>query len=371
MTNTSHTIDTDIRHLALESLYERYHPAWVEKFGWHLPAEFRGLQQEYQALKTFCVVIDKSYYGQITITGSTAQDFLHRMTSAPVNNLQPDQGMETVVTTAEGRFIDWVTVYLTGENELFMLTGPTSEDRIIDHLNEYIFFKDEVYFEKTGQQQSMLQVSGPAAGDLVREAFELDLDPGKHYQIHTCSLEKGSLTGIPYDDITGRDIMLLFPNEIGESVWEMLEAAGQFWEPMGCDAYDLARIETGIPACPNEINERHIPPEAHIHRSVDLDTCFAGQEVIARTINYDKVKQHLFHIEIQAEPAQSLTAPLPIRKADRRIGEVTSLRWSPMHNRYLGLGYIRTRHMDENLPVIIQSEDSTFEGLATRKTSQR
>ncbi len=366
-----HAIDTDIQHLALEPLYDQYNPTWVEKFGWRLPAEFGGLQQEYQALHTSCVMIDKSYYGRIAITGNTAQDFLHRMTSAPVNNLQPDQGMETVVTTAEGRFIDWVTLYLTGENELFMLTGPSSEDRILNHLGEYIFFKDEVCFEKTGHQWSMLQLSGPGAKDLVNEAFRLTVDSGEYYLLNTRSLGDTYITGIRIDDITGQDILLVFPNEIGARVWKTLGAAAQSWEPMGYNAYELARMEAGIPSCPNEINERHIPPEAHIHRSVDLDTCFAGQEVIARTINYDKVKQHLYHIEINARADQLLTLPLVIRKDDRKIGEVTSLSWSPMHNRYLGLGYIRSRYMQENLPVNIQTGDGTLHGMATTKTRQR
>jgi|GEM_PF-2027709 len=364
-------IETDTRHLILQAEYESLGASWVERSGWLLPTDFGDVHGELQAVRKGCGVIDKSYFGRIRVTGETARDFLHRMTSAPINDLTEGRGMETIVTTAEGRFVDWVTVYRTGDQELYLITGPGAAQPVIEHLQAYIFFKDHVEFEPVGEDGAFLQFSGPECKSVLREAFGVELDPAEPYRLQTVGDPGDGITITCMPGLTSPDGGLFFPHRAGETVWDRLQSVSQDWQPVGFQAYQIARISAGIPQYPAEINDRHIAPEAHLISPVDLDSCFAGQEVIARTINYDKIKQHLCQFEIAGASGDLLTTPADVYRGEQRIGELTSVIWSPEQESHRGLGYIRTRYLEENLSVEIMQEDRQLSGIMLRKTDPR
>lgn len=365
------TIASDIRHLILQAEYESFGAHWGEHSGWLLPNDFGDVQAEMQALHESCGIIDKSYFGRIRVSGETAQDFLHRMTSAPLNDLTEWRGLETIVTTPEGRFVDWVTVYRTGDQELIMVTGPGAAQPVIDHLQGFLFFKDHVEFEPVGEDWAFLQFSGPDSNSILREAFEVDPDPAEPYRLHSVGDPGDDITATFMRGLTPHDGGLFFPHRAGQTVWDRLQSVGTGWQPIGYRAYHIARIAAGIPQYPAEINDQHIAPEAHLESPVDLDSCFAGQEVIARTINYDKIKQHLCHLEIDGNSGEPLVTPGDVYHENQRIGEVTSAAWSPEEDVWLGLGYIRTRHLEENLPVSVHQEDRQLAGKILRATNSR
>jgi folate-binding protein YgfZ len=59
-------------------------------------------------------------------------------------------------------------------------------------------------------------------------------------------------------------------------------------------------VRQGIPAFPNEINERHNPWEAGLDAAISLTKgCYIGQEVIARLNTYDKVQRKLAALRLE------------------------------------------------------------------------
>lgn len=326
---------------------------------------------EFDAAQNKCIIIDKSYYGRINVSGGTAQDFLHRMTSAPVNDLENLQGMETVITTAEGRFVDWVTVYKPHDDHLTLVTGPDSAEHIIEHLEGYIFFKEDVEFDNTGDSWSLLQVSGPEAEDLISKGCSEDIADAELYAMHPAEIVGEKIYIAKVNDITGNDYHIFCPQEIAEQVWEKLASAGISWQPMGVKAYEYARIVSGIPQYPNEITDEYTLVEAHLETPLDLNSCFAGQEVIARTINYDKIKQHLCHIEIAGDPPDDNAPPFDITNGERPVGTITSLARNLSGNGYAALGYVKTRYLEFPMDMIIEAAGQNITGKITGKTQPR
>ncbi|MCS7048272.1 MAG: hypothetical protein NZ483_03115 [Verrucomicrobiae bacterium] len=99
-------------------------------------------------------------------------------------------------------------------------------------------------------------------------------------------------------------------------------------EPLSAEEFERMRIEAGVPLWGVDLTENVIPIEAGLERwAISYEKgCYIGQETIARIRTYGHVNRHL---------CQLAGAQPPARDA------VTSLVWSPSHNRYLALAYLR------------------------------
>ena len=89
----------------------------------------------------------------------------------------------------------------------------------------------------------------------------------------------------------------------------------------------------------------------HLHEATaDALDLMKGQEVIARTLNYDKVKQHLCHFLIKEKC--DISSPVDLKQDGRTVGSLTSAVIDPMQEQIVGLGYVKTKYL---------KEDGTFE----------
>ncbi|MCF7804497.1 MAG: hypothetical protein K9N46_09665 [Candidatus Marinimicrobia bacterium] len=363
---------TTINQLAFKKQHSAHGAEWTEVNDWRLPAHYGDIQSELDALENSCGVIDKSHYGRINVSGGTAQDFLHRMTSAPINDLENHQGMETVVTTAEGRFVDWVTVYKPHDDHLTMVTSPGAPEHIIEHFSGYIFFKEDVNFDETSDSWILLQLSGPQAPSLVNDVFSIDVRDSSLYAMHQAEVAGETIYIASVNDISGNDVHVFCPGDVSGDLWDLLEESNTDWQPVGYDAYDIARIRAGIPKYPNEITDEYTLVEAHLETPLDMSTCFTGQEVIARTLNYDKVKQQLCHLEFIGEISMDMSLPLDISNGDRPVGTLTSYAKLPQRAGAVGLGYVKSRYLEDfPMDVQIRMDETHVAGKVTAQTDAR
>lgn len=361
--------EVETTELGLRSVHESLGANWMTFQGIEIPADYGKPETEYEAFEKTCGVMDRSNLGRIRISGSTAQDFLHRMTSAPVNNLQVGQGMESIVTTSEGRFVDWVTIYLPSDDHLVMVTGAGAAKQVIDFFEGYIFFKEDVEFQDTSEEFTQLQLSGPNALALSA-SLGIDLSKANLYDMLSTDFGDSKLWVSRVNDVTGRDVHLFCLADRSELLWEKLQEAEVEWKPVGFSAYSLRRIEAGLPVYPNEIIDQYMMLEAHLMRAVDLESgCFNGQEVVARTYNYDKIKQHLCRLEIDA--AAELSPPVTVYSEDKRIGILTSAAPKLSGDSTVGLGYIRTKYVEPKTEITIKDDDKFYNGTLLGKTEER
>ncbi len=360
------------QHLPLESWHEAQGGSWMLHNGWRLPGDYGAPAEELTLLEERCGMVDRSNCGVLRISGETARDFLHRMTSAPVGELESGHGMETVVTTSEGRFVDWVTLYHTGDDYLTMVTSPGAGTAVIEHLQGYIFFKDDVQFEQAGSEWILLQFSGPesaqALEDVLGHGVVVPANPYKLVPVDT-GTGRAFLTRIT--GIGESDFQLRWPAGASNQLETLLNSARNGWRPAGHRAYNFARIAAGVPEYPGEIAERYMLTEAHLETPLDLTSCFAGQEVIARTLNFDKIKQHLCHLEFSGEAGTAPELPVRLYSGEDRIGWLTSLAESPRDSTSLGLGYVRTQYVEKERAVEVRENDWTLAGELTGKTAGR
>lgn len=360
---------TELRPLHLYEQHDREGANWMEFQEWRIPSDFGDMSAELNAMNTYCGLIDKSYVGVLRITGDTAQDFLHRMTSNPVNNLQVGEGMETVIPTAEGRFVDWITVYRMKENELLVVTSPSAENHIIEFLQGYIFFKDDVHFEKVNNDWALFQVTGPDASQVVQTSFPGDLKLERLYSLTECELNETPVFISRIHGLTENDIQLFCPASIAQTVYEKLLNVDKNVSQVGFHAYEIQRITSGLPRYGNEITDEYMLTEAHLETALSLDSgCFTGQEVIARTLNYDKVKQHLCHFLIKEKC--DISVPADLKQEKRTTGTLTSAVFDPRQGHTVGLGYVKSKYLEKDSTFGIADKDGV-RALLIKKTEPR
>ena len=133
---------------------------------------------------------------------------------------------------------------------------------------------------------------------------------------------------------------------------------------VGDTAFQITRVESGMPDWGTELTEEYNPHEARLLKAVSFTKgCYTGQEVIARLDTYDKVQKYLMIIEMQ--DVVNAATPFDVFLDDEKIGILTSYAFDPLENRSVGLGYIKKMYAtdDYNLQVEVNIGDHRIESI--------
>ena len=297
--------------------------------------------------------------GRVIGRGKDVIDLLHRMSTNDLKPIEhkPFAGAQTVLTNEKGRIVDLITVLNRG-NDALLLTSKDHEETIIKWLDKFTIM-DDARFERASEQLSQFLLIGRGAYGFVSEL--IGIDPS--------SLARFSAVEVEY---FGAKLLVQKSVRIAESGWTFIvdvekanEIFRQLQEEISLlggvvldeETYEALRIETGIPASPNELNEKHNPLEAALVTAVSFTKgCYIGQEVIARLDSYDKVQRHLLGVRLNAMPRAALPIPITLREGEV-VGELTSCQFSPGLDCVIGLAYIKTSYSNPGAQFYVNDGD--------------
>jgi folate-binding protein YgfZ len=112
---------------------------------------------------------------------------------------------------------------------------------------------------------------------------------------------------------------------------------------VGWSAFEIARIEAGIPRFGVDMDETNLPQECGIEaRAVSYTKgCYIGQEVINRIHSIGHVNRELCSLRL-ADDLKTLPVKCDkLFKDDKEVGHITSAVHSPTLNDNIALGYVR------------------------------
>ncbi|HEY4689833.1 MAG TPA: glycine cleavage system protein T [Anaerolineae bacterium] len=297
-----------------------------------MPDVYTTLKAEYAAAHTGAVVYDSSPLGRLRLTGQSRIDFLHRMSTNDMNALKPGQGAATILTTPIARIVDRVIVYVR-ENDALMLTSRGAQATVSGWLRKYIFFNDDVQVHAASSEYGMVSVYGSKAGDVVTRASGQDVSDLKLH--HWRNGADGVLIARA-DPIAGNGFHLLAP---------MLATVSQLWQaamdcgatPIGEQALEVLRIESGLPRYGRELSEMYLPQEVGLWADVSFSKgCYIGQEIIARMESRGRLAKQLVGLRA-VEPFE---ADLAVHLGEGSIGVVSSVAARPGGD-WIGLGFVK------------------------------
>ena len=298
----------------------------------------------------------------IELKGTDSLDFLHRISTNSMRDINKEEVKKTIFTSEKGRIIG-VTTVLNFESYILLVTGIQSKQKVMSWINKYII-GDDVQLSDAGHRFNLFQIVGPQSESFLSLFIGDALNNVTDNSFKVVSAEGVLFFLVRIKDENGQQkFWILAEQENGKKlIKNMVDNKGPFdFNLVGEDAYNAFKIENGIPSDPNELNDLYNPHEAKLINLVDFKKgCYIGQEVIARLDTYDKVQKHLvglcFPESIETNEKFSL-----LDDQKNEVGVITSIAFSPKFKKNIALGYIKKSLAVQGTKVTAQNKTKIME----------
>jgi folate-binding protein YgfZ len=350
------------RKLHLHNFHSSCGATFVERTGWQVPEHYGDVQAELTFIRDSVALLDRSYLGKVSLNGENTIDFINRISTNDMTKLFMSTVCDTVFVTPKGRIIDYCRVIKQGR-EYIIISSYVDCTHLMEWLNRFLILED-IELADVSNNYVWLTLMGPKTrhflsalnGEKVTKDDELMwIDKfGEQFPAF--------LNNHLYVPAYNICLPVDKSREIAQWLNERLK---DFQGGMiGDTAFQITRVESGMPDWGTELNENYNPHEARLLNAVSFTKgCYTGQEVIARLDTYDKVQKYLMIIEIQEGIDQS--PPLDIFLDEEKIGVLTSYVFDPLTDKSVGLGYIKKMyaHEDYNLQVEVDIGERKIQSI--------
>eukprot|EP00192_Tetraselmis_astigmatica_P005817 CAMPEP_0117671772 /NCGR_PEP_ID=MMETSP0804-20121206/13530_1 /TAXON_ID=1074897 /ORGANISM="Tetraselmis astigmatica, Strain CCMP880" /LENGTH=452 /DNA_ID=CAMNT_0005480291 /DNA_START=414 /DNA_END=1773 /DNA_ORIENTATION=+ len=328
----------DLEPPALEGEPRYYQEAAGGQFENGVAVTFGNDAEALAAFEKTAVIVDRSHWGRIRVSGDDRMSFMHNQSTADFMNLKPGQGTDTVLVTPQARTID-IASAVVQEKGVLLIVSPGQAETLLQRLNKYIFPMDRVEIQDVSSKCGMLTIMGPGCHELLEEIKAegiIGKPEGSHMLVRfgdaPVILIAGS--GLRNNGYT----MIVDESQTG-ALWRQLTMLGAV--PMGSNMWEQVRILQGRPAPAAELTDQFNPLEAGLYHAVSLAKgCYIGQETLAKVHNLDAVKQQLWGLEMatRCAPGDIVT------DADgNKLGTVTSVTTRVDNGTTVALAYLRCK----------------------------
>ncbi|HVF46451.1 MAG TPA: glycine cleavage T C-terminal barrel domain-containing protein [Pyrinomonadaceae bacterium] len=272
--------------------------------------------------------------GLIEVWGKEAVQFLDGLISNNVKALEAGGQMLAAFPNAQGRLVAVVRVQRRGDRFLFETEDATRE-KVFQNLFRFTFAGDFLvedlsdrfqYFEIFGETQP-----GPSA-----DALSFDSAPGRAIFVPVSAADE-------------------FRTELADAgSAEITEAA-----------YEVLRIENGIPLYGVDMDETTIAPELGLDGLISYNKgCYIGQEIIARIHFRGHVAKRLTGLVAKDSIEVGLLSPgLELTSNGKKAGKITSSAYSPALDKLIALAYVRYEFLADGTPLNAGANEVTVKDL--------
>jgi folate-binding protein YgfZ len=333
--------------LSLHEFHQGLHARFAEQAGMEVVAHYADSPGEYAALCESAGVLDLSFRGRLCLTGTQRQEFLHGQVTNNVKALKVGKGCYAALVTAKGRMQSDLNIACLSD-ELLLDFEPGLSQTVAQRLEKYVIVED-VQVVDAAPHYGLLSVQGPKAVEvvtavgLVGGGSALPASPYDFVTVTDEMLGQIYVMNLPRLGSLGFDLYVPTPALAAVADKLIGSAKGLGGRACGWDAFEIARVEAGIPRFGADMDEHTIPAEAGLDaRAVSYSKgCYIGQEVIARIRTYGQVAKALRGLNL----GSGLKA-LPHRgdklfKDGQEVGFITSAVVSPRLKTAIALGYVR------------------------------
>jgi len=325
----------------------------VERDNWFLAARFGDPLEEYRAVQTGVGVFDLCGRNFLRFTGADRVSFLNGMVPNDIKALSPSQGLYAAFLDIHGKILADARVFCT-EQALLVDLPELCKEQILQHLERHLV-ADEVEIQDLSADWTMISLQGPAAANLAREAVSISALPDSELAhatgaIGSCNIFLIRVMHAPQD---GYDLVLPCSEAI-EAVRRLQEIGKKFglcW--VGANAYEMLRIEAGIPRYGVDMNADNLLLETGLEHAVSYTKgCYLGQEIIERIHSRGHVNKQLAGLILGGRvPVERGSA---ILYAGREVGKITSSVFSPYKDSAIALGYVQREACNPGESVVVR-----------------
>ena len=317
---------------------------------------------EYHALRDNVGVLDLSARSRLCLVGADRVRFLHGQVTNDIKKLRVGEGCYAAIVTAKGRMESDANIFVL-QDEVLLDFEPGLAEKISRRLEKFIV-ADDVQIVDVAPHYGLLSAQGPKAEEVIgklglgerpREPFAIvKVGDAAFGEIYLASHERlgekrkagkresGNKAEPPYVGCYGYDIFV--PTNGFAAFKEKLIAAAKSVGGRECgeQAFEIVRVENGVPRFGVDMDETNLPLEAGIE-SIAISYnkgCYIGQEVINRIHSIGHVNKELRSLKL-ADDLRSLPAKGDkFFKDGKEVGYITSAaKSSSLGN--IAMGYVR------------------------------
>jgi len=329
-----------MRHPNLEQELQR-RGARLESCAVTRVKDFGDAAREAQAAFDHGAVHDQSFAARLAVRGRDRVDFVNRLCTNDVTRTSDRTALTAAMTNAKGRVLDHVSIYQ--RSDAVVLSGSESQGTSLKQWLEKFIVMEDCVVNDLAAEEFRLLVFGRSVPDVLVSV--LGLWPATagdgSWPVARSRFQDGDVFVVCVPAPFGNGALLQGPHEISGRLFATLADAGL--RPVGSEAFEQVRVESGLPALPREIGDHSNPLEAGLRRSVSFQKgCYIGQEVVARLENYHKVRRALscLAFPIEAEPSELGEVFVELL----RIGEISSAVRSPRLNATVALAFLNPQY---------------------------
>lgn len=300
----------------------------------------------------------------LELAGPDVADYLHRMLTCSVKDMQPGIVRQTSLLKGDGRMVALGTLVRVESTSFFLLTSASRREALVSHLDRYLITEDVQVSDRSGDF-AVLELFGSLvpAGIVGSLTGGAELEAGRAVSVQW---QGQSLILVRTDELNAPTFKLVVPSAAAEAfraeVLARVRQAGG--EAVGEELWEDLRVAAGVPAFGAELDETTIPLEAGLHKTISFTKgCFPGQEIVARIENLGHPANVLVGLRFTSE--RGAEAGTPLYCGEKPAGRITSIARSPATGEPIALGYVKWDQREAGTRLAVGGADSKVHAVVT------
>ncbi len=324
-----------------------------------------GANAEYWACREKCIMMDLSALRKFEVLGSDAEALMQQCLTRNVRRMADGHVLYSAMCYDTGTMIDDGTVFRLGPDNFRWIGGNDYGGDWLRSKAQELGLKN-VRVKSSTDQLHNVAVQGPLSREVLAEII---WTPPKQPQVDELDWFRfaigriGDFDGIPiivsrtgYSGELGYEVFC-HPNDavaVWDAIWAVGEPKGML--PLGLEALDMLRIESGLIFAGFEFDDQTDPFEAGIGFTVPLKTKeedFIGREALIR--RKESPQRKLVGLELVGdEPAANGDC---VHVGRHQVGTVTSAMRSPILMKNVALCRMAVEHAEPGTEVEVGKLD--------------
>jgi folate-binding protein YgfZ len=320
-----------------------------EADGFPVALRFGEPEGEYHALADAAGVVDQPWIDRLRVTGTDRGTFLQGMLSNDVLRLAPGSGAPTLLLTDQGKVVADLTMLVTADAVL--LDGVAGAVGQAEEALARFVVADDVEIARMAGDRRVVRLVGPASALVLARLAggPLPAEPYAHGEVDLAGGRRVHVVRVP-PPVEG--FVLHAPAAAAEPVWSAVVEAGAL--PVGLDAWNVLRIERGVPWYGRDVGLDTIALEAPYDDAISFAKgCYLGQEVMERVTARGHVNRKLTGLTVAGDGVPE--AGVRLFAGDRDVGWITSAAWSWTLGSVIALGYVRREQLAAGTALAVRA----------------
>lgn len=334
---------------------------WIEDFG--------ATHEEHAALVEAVGLLELTDRALLRVEGPRATGMLNGLLTNDIARAGDEsRAVYSFLLTAKGRPVaDLRAIPLAADRsaggeeggEAFWLDVPgDAADDVEEHFDRYLPPRFAEHRREGGVFP--LGIVGPEAGEILSGVSGgPDLEDLAPLQTAWIEVAGSRVLAVRREPVEGPGFDLYVEGDALRAAWDALAPAvgARGGRPAGRRAWEILRVERGVPAFGSEITREVLPQETgQEDRAISFQKgCYTGQEVVVRIQHRGHVNRHLRGLAFDPSSGPPPAVGSQLRRDERGVGRVTTAVSSPRHGP-IGLGYVR-REVEPGEPVDVAPEE--------------